>query len=420
MLKKSLRTPLTALFTSVLALVLVAGDWPQWRGPHGTGVANETGVPLKWSKTENIRWRAALDGPGNSTPIVIGQRVYVTHAPAKSNARGILCFDRNTGEVLWKHFTEYAEAEPTHQTNPFVSSSPVSDGKRVVAWYGSAGVFCYDLDGNVLWQRDLGKVEHIWGYGSSPVIYEGLILLNYGPGLNAFVVALTLDEGEEVWRKESPGQKASSPNEFRGSWSTPVLFQDGSRIVALLSLPEALRAVDPKNGGEIWACGGLGKLVYTSPLVAGDVVISMSGYGGPALAVKGGGSGDVTDTHRLWLHDMKHPQRVGSGVVVDDHIYILNDNGIAYCIDVKTGARKWDQRIGSGGSWSSMVFVDGRIYVPNTAGTTLVLEPNPAECKLLAENPVGETTRGSLAVSNGQVFLRTHQALYCIQEGAGK
>ncbi len=398
---------------AVFPQTLLAGDWLAWRGPAGTGVADEKSVPTTWSKTENVKWQVALDGPGNSTPIVVGERVFLTHSPANSDARGLHCFDRHTGERLWKHEVQYAEKEPTHGTNPFCSGSPVSDGERVVAWYGSAGLFCYDLKGNVLWQKDLGKVEHIWGYGSSPMLHENLVILNFGPGLNAFVVALDKKSGDEVWRKEYPAMKSAEIGEFRGSWSTPVVHKFGERTLLLLSLPEKLRAVDPKTGDDVWTADGASKLVYTSPLVAGDIVVAMCGYGGPAFAVKGTGEGDLGD-NRLWMHP-RNPQRVGSGVVAGDYLYLLNEPGNAWCLDPKTGERKWEQRLGTGNSWSSMTYANGRLYILNTAGTTFVLEASPTECKIIAENKLGELTRGSHAFSDGQIFIRTYQNLYCIE-----
>jgi outer membrane protein assembly factor BamB len=403
-----------ALFTIAIPSIVVAGDWRAWRGPLGTGQSDEKNVPLKWSPSENVKWKVPLDGPGNSSPIVVGDKVFITHAPADSNLRGLRCYDRNTGKLLWKHEVAYSEKETSHNTNPFCSASPVSDGERVVAWYGGAGLFCYDLSGKVQWQKDLGKVEHIWGFGSSPLIHGDLVIVNYGPGLNAFVAAFDKASGNEVWRKVFPGQVSEKAGDFRGSWSTPVVHKENGRDVLLLSLPNTLRAVDPKTGDEIWSCGGLGDLVYTSPLIAGDTVIAMSGYGGPALAVKSGGMGDVTETHRLWHHERpKPPQRVGSGVVVGDHIYIHNEP-IAWCLDVRTGETKWQQRLGPR-SWCSMAHVGGRLYVSNEAGATYVLAPNADKCEILATNDLGELIRASPAFSNGQVFIRTHENLYCIE-----
>jgi outer membrane protein assembly factor BamB len=393
--------------------LLAAADWPAWRGPDGTGRAAETDLPTEWSQTQGVKWKAPLDGPGNSTPVVVGDKVFLTHSPAKSKLRGMNCCERNTGKLVWQHQVEYAEEEPTHATNPFCSSSPVSDGACVIAWYGSAGLFCYDLAGNIKWQKDLGKVEHIWGYGASPLIHGELVILNYGPGLNAFVVALEKATGREVWRREFPGQKSEKVEEFRGSWSTPVAYRDGQRDLILLSLPNALRALAPKTGDEVWSCGGLGDLVYTSPLISGNVIVSMSGYGGPALAVKAGGAGDVTETHRLWHHVMpKPPQRVGSGVVVEDHIYIHNEP-YASCIEVQTGEQRWQQRL-EGRSWCSVVSAGGRLYASNEAGTTFVLKPRAEKCEIIAENKLGELMRASPAVSDGQIFLRTYNNLYCI------
>ena len=403
---------------AVACCVLVAGsgqialstDWLQWRGPLGTGQSEEKTAPLNWSDTENVKWKVPLDGPGNSSPIVVGDKVFITHAPAKSNLRGLQCYDRRTGRLVWKHQIDYAEKEATHNTNPYCSASPVSDGQIVVAWYGSPGLFAYDLSGNVLWQKDLGKQEHIWGFGSSPIIYRDLVILNFGPGLNAFVAAYDKKSGAEVWRKEFPGQASNKVGDYRGSWSTPVIHREGSRDVLLLALPNTLWAVDPATGKEIWSCGGLGDLVYTSPLIAGDIVIAMSGYGGPALAVKSGGTGDVTSTHRLWHHVMpKPPQRVGSGVVVKDHVYIHNEP-YASCIHVPTGEKTWEQRL-SGPSWCSVVHAAGRLYITNKAGTTFVAEPNPESYQQLAENKLGEQIEASPAFSNGQIFIRTHQNL---------
>jgi len=393
----------------------VAADWPAWRGPLGNGHSEEKSLPLTWSETENVKWSVPLDGDGNSSPIVVGRKVFITHAPKPSHLRGLRCYDADTGNLLWKHETSYDEKEPTHGTNPYCASSPVSDGQRVVAWYGSAGLFCYDLEGNIKWNKDLGKVQHIWGYGSSPLIHENLVILNFGPGLNAFVAAFDKHSGNEVWRKEFPDQKSKTEGEFRGSWSTPVVATVGGEKLLIMSLPERLYALDPMSGEEVWSCGGLSnKLVYTTPLVAGDIVVAMCGYGGPAMAVRAGGKGDVTETHKLWTHP-RNSQRVGSGVVVDGYVYILNEDGSCWCLDPKTGEKKWNQPRVSGVSWSSMTHAAGRIYVNNTDGTTFVIEPNPAEYKLLAENKLGETTRATPAYADGRIYIRTYKNLHCIE-----
>jgi outer membrane protein assembly factor BamB len=332
-----------------------------------------------------------------------------------------MCFDRADGSLLWQREVTYEKPEPTHDTNPYCSSSPVTDGERIIVWHGSAGAFAYDMEGELLWSRQLGDFQHVWGNASSPVIYNDLVILSCGPGLTAFVTALDKRTGEDKWRYDSPTSISEKLDEFRGSWSTPVVHRSGDRDELLLSLPLKFVALDPASGKELWRCEGPTKLAYTSPLAEGDTVVAMCGYGGNALAVKSGGSGNVTETHRLWLHDKGIPQRVGSGVIVDGHVYILNEPGIAWCIELATGEKKWENRLENENgtaaqSWSSMTHVDGKLYVTAMSGTTFVLEPTPEECRVIATNPIAELTRASLAFSDGQVFQRTYEHLYCIEE----
>ena len=219
--------------------------------------------------------------------------------------------------------------------------------------------------------------------------------------------------GEEKWRRTLEDATSKKVDEFGGSWSTPVLFQQDGRDLMALSMPKRLIAFDPKTGDTVWTCSGLSLLSYNSPLVSPAAVVGMSGYHGPAIAVKTGGKGDVTESHRLWWHQNKNPQRVGSGVIVDGNIYILNENGIAWCLDLESGEKLWEHRLG-GKTWASMSHVDGRLYVSNEDGTTYVLEVNPEECKVIAENHLDELTRASHAFTNGQVFIRTYKQLWCI------
>jgi len=407
-------------FTVALPLLFLtamasAGNWPAWRGPLGTGVSDEKNVPVRWSATEHVKWKAPLE-PGNSTPIVWEDRVFVTSASPNGQRRSLICFNRADGKKRWQQDVTYRGKELTHQTNPYSSASPVTDGEVVVAWHDSAGLVAYDLDGKELWKKDLGHFEHIWGYGASPVLYQDLVILNAGPGLRTFLAAYDKQTGDEVWRREFPEAISQKVDQFRGSWSTPVFYEEANgRPAMLIALPKRLHCIDPKTGNEIWTCDGLGELVYTSPLIGDGVIVAMSGFHGPSMAVRTGGKGDVTATHRRWHNEGNklNPQRVGSGVIVGDHLYILQDSGAAWCIDVKTGKVAWEKRLGK--SWSSMILADGRLYAPNMEGTTFVLEPNPKECKVLAENPLDELTRGSLAISDGQVFVRTHENLYCIE-----
>lgn len=424
----AIRTWLVGVITCGLTLSFVlanltqpamAGDWLQWRGPQGTGLSTEKNVPLSWSATKNVKWKVTLPAEGNGSPIVVGGKVFVTcPTDRKGDKRLLLCLDRTDGQELWRKTISYPLPEATHGTNPQASSSPASDGERVVVWFGSAGLYCYDLEGKEQWQKDLGKFDHIWGYGSSPVLVGDLVILNAGPGTSAFVVAFNKQTGEEVWRHEYEGMKSEKAEEYRGSWSTPILVGEGDSALLLLSLPTRLRAIKPATGEEVWSCGGLSKLVYTSPVVTGDTVVAMCGFHGPALACRLGGSGDVTASHRLWLQDKPNPQRIGSGVALEGHVYILNENGVAWCLDAQTGDKKWEQRIGDGTSWGSMCLADGRLYVQNMKGNVVVLAANPAACEVLGQNDLNEGSRSSPAFSDGNVFVRTFKSLYCIEEVA--
>ena len=406
---------------------LIAANWPAWRGPHGTGVCEERNLPLTWSTNENVRWRAPLPERGNSTPVIWGDRVFVTQSVEAEHRRMLMCFDRVSGKLLWKSGVTYADKEPTHETNPYCSASPVTDGERVIASYGSAGLYAYDFSGKELWHRDLGKQHHIWGNAASPTIHGDLCILNVGPGEQQFLVALDKKTGDEKWRVEEPGGHFGEPKPGQnqrdvwiGSWTTPIVIFEGSGKSLVMTWPKRVAAYDLLSGKEKWTCRGLNPLVYTSPLHLDGIVVAMGGFNGMSLAVKTGGSGDVTDTHRLWHHP-KTKQRIGSGVIAGEHIYILNDPGVAECFELKTGKLVWEERLkgpGKSDSWSSMVLADDHIYVSNQGGDTFVLEAAPT-FKTLATNSLREPIFSSMAVSDGNLFLRTHKALWCISAGGG-
>jgi outer membrane protein assembly factor BamB len=414
------RLTLPVLTLMLVSLPVLAEHWPGWRGPTGGGQSNEKDLPLKWSATENVVWKTPLPAAGNSSPIVWGDRVFITQATEVdmrqnvAKRRGVMCFDRKDGRLLWHKDIPYPDKEVTHGTNPYCSATPVTDGERVIASHGSAGVICYDFQGNELWRRDLGKFDHIWGNAASPVLYGDLVILNCGPGERTFLLAMDKRTGNDVWKQEEPGGKSghAGPSEWVGSWSTPVISRINGRDELIMSWPEAVKSYDPKTGDLLWTCKGLGKLVYTSPLVTPEVVVAMSGYHGPLLGVKTGGRGDVTATHRLWRHAERIPQRIGSGVLVGEHVYILNENGTLQCLNWKTGETLWTERASST-SWGSIVHADGRLYVTNREGETLVAAAGPT-FEVLSKNPLKEPCQASPAISDGQIFIRTYRNLWCV------
>ena len=413
---------LTVGFGLLLIGAARGGNWPAWRGPEGTGVAAEQNLPLHWGTNENVRWRVPLPERGNSTPIVWGQRVFVTQAVGQR--RTLMCFDRAEGKLLWQQGPIYAEKESMHETNPLGSSSPVTDGEQVMAWFGSAGLYAYDLDGKELWHRDLGPQKHVWGWGSSPILHGDLCFLNFGPGVPSFLLAVNQRTGRTLWQVNEPnadsGEKKpgqDKPN-WAGSWSTPVVIQANGREELILSWPKRVVAFAPQTGKELWTCAGLNPLAYTSPLYdkAENIVVAMGGFAGMSLAVKAGGDGEVTESRRLWQHP-KTKQRIGSGVICGGHIFILNDPGVAECFELKTGKLVWEERLKGPGAksdnWSSLVVAGDRLYAINQSGDGFVLRASP-KFEVLATNSLGEMTIASMAMSNGEIFIRTHQALWCI------
>jgi hypothetical protein len=318
---------------------------------------------------------------------------------------------------LWQRDVFFQETEATHPTNPFCSASPATDGERVVVSFGSAGMHCFNFEGKELWHKDLGRLEHIWGNASSPILFEDLAILWCGPGKRQFLLGVNKQTGQEVWQHTEPGGASGigTDKSWVGSWSTPIVVRVGGQDQLILNVPEKVKGFDPRTGKELWSCAGLGPLVYTSPLYANGIVVAMSGFHGPALAVRLGGRGDITKD-RLWHHVRGIPQRIGSGVIVGEHIYIVEENGVPHCFELVTGREVWDaqgaRRLGAS-CWSSMVSAGERLYVVDQGGTTHVLAARP-RYEHIAAHQLGEHTNASIAVLGRQLILRTYKHLWCI------
>jgi outer membrane protein assembly factor BamB len=419
-----------------------AADWPAWRGPEGTGICREDTLPLHWSTNENVRWRTPLPGPGNSTPIVWGKRVFLTQAVEKENRRTVLCLDRRRGNVLWQVGPTWTEADSGGDANPPCTPSPVTDGRRVIAWFGSAGVYCYDFKGREVWRRDLGRQSHGWGYASSPVLYRGLCLLSFGPGQRSFLVALEVGTGRIVWQYDLPPvptdakweeyggdldswKRLGSPAvaEVTGSCATPLVVRAGRRDEAVVALPMRVMAFAPKTGQPLWICRGPNTGAYSSAFSGeGLVAVMGSGLRNTALVVRPGGSGDVTATRRLWHQTPGNSKAcLGSGVIFRGYLYQVTMPGFAQCLDLQTGQTVWEERLTGTGArnscWSSPVLAGDRLYVPNQNADVFVLRAAPRfEC--LATNSIGgEPMNASLAIADAAIFLRTERQLWCIAEG---
>ena len=443
-----MRPPIAlSAFLALLSSAL-AGNWPAWRGPTADGVTPETDLPLKWSATEGVKWKIDLPERGNSTPIVWGTRIFLTQAVGTK--RTLMCLDRKDGHTLWQAGPEWTGQDVTHGTNPYCSPSPATDGERVVAWFGSAGLWCWSLDGKEQWHVDLGAQHHIWGYAASPVLHGDLCILNFGPGERSFIVAVDKRTGKEVWRFNVPKPEVmegpGAGNGYVGSWNTGriVKLREVSKTIKqaavqtpaeeefVISLPGALYSLNPKTGKERWHFNGLNPVTYCEPVVfefpgynSGHGATSYSpsyvafgGYGGFNIGVGNEPSGDEAMMAVRW-REKKNPQRIGSHIALGNHAWLVGEPGIIQCIEMRTGKELWKERMttpaGRANTWSSLVRSGERIYAVTQNSDVVVFKASPEKYEQLAVNSLGDgLTNSSLAVSDGQLFLRTHKHLWCI------
>lgn len=419
------------LLVLVFSTSAMAENWPAWRGPTGMGTSSEKKLPLEWSATENVRWKVILPSAGNSTPIVWGDRVFITQAnnvtkwPPKIPAnfaggssaggyavaekRSVICFDRRDGKQLWQGDVIYKDEEITHPTNPFCSASPVTDGERVIASHGSAGLVCYDFEGKELWRYDNGKLEHLWGTASSPILYGDLCIQWCGPGDRQFFVAVDKRTGKKVWEVIEPGGDTGiTTKNFLGTWSTPLIANIGGQDQMIFALPRKLKGYDPKTGKELWSSTKQGGYCYSSPLFADGLAIF-----GQNL-VKLGGAGDISKDQ---LRHRVGSMYISTAVIDGDYLYTYNNVGVPACHEWKTGKEIWSSQIvgrpGGKTAWGSPVLAAGRIYITDQDGATSVFAAGP-KYELLALNILKEKCNASMAVSQGDLFIRSHKHLWCI------
>jgi outer membrane protein assembly factor BamB len=412
----------TLIFVGLCFLCLhaQAADWPQFRGAQHDGISREP-ASVEWSAEKNIKWKVPLPSGGNSSPIVVGDQVFLNCADDKRGTRrSLYCFDRRDGHQQWVQTVSFEKSDPHHAANPYCASTPASDGKHVVVWHGSAGLHCYDMEGKPLWSRDLGTIRHVWGYGGSPIILDDAVILNGGPGERSFVASIDLKTGHVNWQTDEPGgsaDKLAETGSWIGSWSSPVPVKIDGQNQILVTMARHVNSYDPASGKILWTCSGTGDLAYSDPMVNGElnICVAMAGYGGKAIGFRMGGSGDITSSNRLWQQDQKPPQRIGTGVMVGKRLFMVQEPGFI-CIDPMTGKTLWEHREPGQIVWSSLIAAGDRLYATSQKGTTFVLAANDQKYELLARNEVGEKSNSSIAVSNGQIFLRTYEHLYCIDE----
>ena len=404
-------------------------SWPHWRGPNGNGLVDRGDPPVEWSETKNIRWKVKIPGMGHATPIVWGDRIFVQTAvqtdKAVENAGTggpstppflfqyrVLALDRKNGKVLWEKTVREAHPhEGMHPTSSFASTSGTTDGERLYAYFGSQGLYCFDLDGNPKWEVDLGdtRIRSSWGEGSSPTIYGNTMVINWDHEGESFIVALDKRTGKELWR---------TARDEATSWSTPLVVKHGDKAQVIVSASRRTRSYDLATGDLIWECGGLGSNVVPTPLYANGVVYVTSGHRNPAMQaiLLDKAKGDITGSDAvLWVIDQNTPY-VSSPLLYGDRLYFLrNRNAILSCYNARTGEMVYGpQRLeGMKSVYASLVGVRNRVYIAGLEGTTLVIKNGP-EYEVVASNAIDEGIAASPVVVGDDLYLRGDQHLYCI------
>lgn len=411
-------------------------NWPCWRGPSGQGYAQDRAVPLTWSESENLLWKTDLPGHGNSSPIIWGDRIFLTAASQNGDDRYVVCVSAADGKILWKQVaSNKAPAGKTHDWNGYASSSCVTDGSRVYAFFGTPGLFCYDFEGNLVWKHSFGifTSETGWGTAASPFLFKDLVIQNcdndgataLSPGHKSeeaapmALVALDKKTGDVRWRAER--------NQGRG-FSTPILMMAANdRLDLVLNGPRGVWAYDPRTGKERWHCerkapgewdNNPARFGEPLPVYNQETLFAASGRPGPFQAIRLGGAGDVTRSHLVWEVVRKGHRDVSSPILWEDLIYAVDSKGFLTCQEAKTGHFLYNERIGDR-ALASPVEVGGKLLFVLDNGTTLVLQPG-REFKLLHKNVLGDGKAldfaASPAVAGDRLYLRSQSRLYCIGE----
>ena len=411
---------------AVLALALLpplrsgrAADWPQWRGPDLRGTSPERGLALRWSAEDNVAWKLALPTGSGSTAIISGDRVFLN--VADGDTVHLWCVDRRTGAVSWKRAIG-SSAGHAHRKHNMSTPSPVTDGRRVIVMTGRGALKGFDFEGRELWSRDLekeyGPFGLQWGYGSSPLLEGDTVYVQVLHGSNtsapSYFLGIDAGSGRNRFRVE---RRTPAVAECPDAYTTPVVARRGGRAEIVVTGGDVVTGHDPSTGEERWRASGLNPdrnpnyRVVASPVAVEDLVVAPSRVK-PMLVLRAFGSGDVTASARMWSFDQGPdvPTPASDG----RHLYVVNDKGILWCLDLQTGKPHYGpQRLRVGTYSASPLLADGKLYVTSEDGLTSVVKAGPAY-ELLAENPLDDFTVSSPAAASGQIFLRTRQALYCI------
>ncbi len=407
-----------ALLTIGAIAAAVAEDWPEFRGPSRQGISTATGLPLKWSAEENVRWKAEIAGTGWSSPAVVKGKIHLTTAVplpgGKENDRSLraVCLAADTGATVWDvelFKQEHDKTDPIHNKNTHASPTPIVDGDRIYVHFGTQGTACLSSKGDVLWRNSDLAYHPQHGNGGSPALSDGILVICCDGSDVQFVVGLDAATGKTAWKKDRPPLTRAQ----KFSFSTPLVIEVNGRRQAVCPGTNAVVAYDPATGDEIWKVNYTGYSVIPRPVFGHGLVYLATGYGTPSLlAIKPDGVGDVTETHVAWTSNRGIPH-TPSLLLVGDELYCVSDGGIASCFDAKTGESVWTKRIGGGFS-ASPLYAEGRIYLQDETGHATVIRA-AREFEELAKNVLPGRTLASYGVVDKAFLIRTDSALYRIE-----
>lgn len=400
---------LTVAFGSLWAASTLHAEvnWPRWGGAAGSNHTEETGLPLSWTD-ENVVWKVALKGSGQSSPVIWGDRIFLTSAIDDGRQRVVFAIDRKSGKLLWEHTAWTGEPEKSHAMNGWASASCATNGKVVVAFFGRGGLHGYSLDGKHLWSRDLGTFEGPWGTAASPIFYGDLVIQNCdSESKEASLLAVDYRTGDTVW---------STPRQVVRGWSTPVVIRTPEREELILNSHSGVRSYDPQTGRELWWCKGFNGRGEPAPAYEHGLLYVVNGLAGDIYSVKPGGEGDVTDGHRVWHTPRRAGRDLPSPVAIGKYLLVMSMAGIITCYDCESGKELWKDRLPDK-YCSTPLVAEGKTYITSDGGETTVVEPGD-KFKIVATSKVkaeeGEIFRAALVPCQGQIFIRSTRNLYCI------
>lgn len=388
-----------------------AENWPQWRGPRGDGTSRETNLPVQWSATSNVAWRVEVPGAGHASPIVWGDRVFTVSALDDTEERVLLCFERASGKLRWQRAVIQSPFERKHPLNSFASSTPATDGERVFTAFldvRDVVVSAHDFAGNQRWQVRPGQFTSMHGFCSSPVLYQDKVIVNCDHDGNGYIVALARTDGHELWRIERPNHTRS--------YCTPTIFDAGGRTQMVLSGTLCVTGYDPADGKLLWIIDGPTEQFVASMVFNRRANLFFMTGGFPdhhLLAIRPDGSGNITQTGIAW-HQTRasYVSYVPSPIAEGDYFLVVSDPGYACCFEAATGKLMWQEKLGE--HHASLVSANGLVYFLSDNGVATVVKPGPT-FEAVARNEIGEKCFASPALSQGQVFLRSDQHLWCLE-----